>query len=300
MSDSPTPAPSAADAGVWAKYRALPMWAQVLIPLAIIAVIVLVISLLTGGSDESSSADTSVPAGSSLDDVLKGLIVVGGLNNGSTTTTAAPTTTVAPTTTAAGTVAPTAAPTTAAPTTAAPTTAAPTTEAPTTEAPTTTVPASALPAVADFVSSWNSNASGTKVPSISAGQATELTGQYAGYYLITLSPSGGNKLPPQVGIVAQVTAPGSGQLSQIGLVWITGADDEAQSAFYWEAFEVMVKSASPGISDADIAALEKTMGRAEGVPPFSGPATATAGGLQYNRFLGQPTNGVTPSVIKVS
>jgi hypothetical protein len=323
MTDIPTPDTPAATPSLWARYRTLPMWQQIGIPVVIVAVIVLLIVLLTGGSDDSSSsAETSVPSGVDLDSVMKGLIIVGGVPSTSTTTTVvettttiAPTTTVpattstvAPTTTVAATVPPTAttvAPATTAPaTTAAPTTtqrptttAAPTTTAP---APTTTVPAAApLPAVADFVTQWNAAVKDTNVPTISTDQATELTGQYAGYYLVTLAPVKGSKLPAQVGLIAKVTAPLSGQLEQVSLVWIPGADELA-SDFYWEAFGVLTQAVDPTTTPDQTAALETGLGKAPGMPPFTTTASDTSDSGNLYRLFSLPYTPAAGGSIDVS
>ena len=126
-----------------------------------------------------------------------------------------------------------------------------------TETPATTdVPATRFPTVTEFVDQWNAATGGTDVPTISADEATELTGDYAGYHLITLSP--------QVGVLGTLTSPGSGQLDEVLLVWIPGADDDDASDFFWESFAVLTQAISPRITDAETAALEQDLGRAPG------------------------------------
>ena len=171
-------------------------------------------------------------------------------------------------------------------------------------APTTTVPApAAMPSVADFVADWNAGTSGTNVPQISKDQATELTGDYAGYYLVTLTPTNSPDLPPQVGLLAQVTAPGSGQLAEVMLVWIPGADDAASSDFYWEAFGVLTQTVTPGTTPDETAAIEQSLGKQPGMPPFTTPASTTAGDRSYSLFSqdvdGPNTGPVTISAILV-
>ncbi len=192
--------------------------------------------------------------------------------------TAAPVTTEAPVTTAAP-------PSTEAPeTTAAPETteAAPeTTESPgTTEAPDTTLGANTgLPSVATAIERWNEAASGTDVPTISRAEATELTGQYAGYYLIPLTPNGSD-VQPQVGLVGKATSPGSGQLAVVMLAWIPGSDEDS-SAFYWESFGVLVQALDPSATDDEIADLASRLGEAPDTPPFTRDANVSSGGLDY-------------------
>jgi hypothetical protein len=336
MSDVPPPPDSQPEAGgLWHRYRSLPLGLQILAPLVVLAVIVGGIAWATSGSDgDVASTETTTASGdSSLDVVIKGLIVAGGLTDSSvpttgaaastseptsTSTTGAPTTAAPSTTTSstsvpattapAGPVAPTtsARPTTIPPTTIPPTTAAPTTSEPgtteppateppdtvapgtteppaTTEAPTTTAGANrALPSVATFFAQWNDAAAGTDVPTISSAEARELTGGYAGYYVIPLTVSG-STLPPQVGLVGKVTAPGSGQLDEVMLVWIPGSD-EGSSAFYWDCFGVLVQAVSPGAAPDEIADLASALGQAPDTPPFTGTANMSSGGLDYHAF----------------
>jgi hypothetical protein len=197
-----------------------------------------------------------------------------------------------------------AAPTTAAPTTAAPTTAAPTTAAPTTEAPTTTVPAgSALPVPADFLTQWNAAAAGTNVPTISQSQISQIIeGPRAGSFYATLTPTGSrNKLPPQVGIIGTLSATDPTQLSEVLLVYVSGPDESA-SDFYWEAFQVLTKAVDPSITDAQIADLEKSLGRAQGLPPFPDGTnkSADSNGFSYNLSTGTTQAGAPATGIAVS
>ncbi len=147
---------------------------------------------------------------------------------------------------------------------------------------TTESPASGLPTVADFVSQWNEASGGTDVPTISASEATELTGDYAGYHLITLSA--------QVGLLGTLTSPGSGQLEEVLLVWIPGDDDDDSSEFYWESFGVLTQAVSPGITGVETAALERSLGRAPGMPPFATTTSASSRGFDY-RLFSQPYDG---------
>jgi outer membrane biosynthesis protein TonB len=231
-------------------------------------------------------------------------------------TTEAPTTTTEPATTEATTTTTTEPTTTA--TTEATTTEAttkPTTEAttkPTTEATTTTtteatttttttVASPALPSVADFFAEWNDATTGTDVPEISGAQAMELTGQYAGYYLIPLTANGSTE-PPQVGLVGRVSAPGSGQLDVVMLVWIPGSDEDS-STFYWNCFGVLVQAVSPGATPDQITDLATSLGEEHNTPPFAGTTGVTSGGLDYRAFT-LPYKGksgtVDVSVIEVS
>ena len=329
MTDTPTPnlpgeppaaaAPTPPPSGLWHRYRAMPMWLQILIPVLIVAIIVLlIVALSSSGDDDGATSATTVPSGDSIDDVMKGLIIVGGVTGTSTTTTSttalettttvAETTTVETTTTAAPTTVPSPSTTSAgvvSPTTAAPaTTSAPTTTgAPaTTDAPatTTTVPAAAaLPTVADFVSQWNSAVARTNVPEISESQATVLTGDYAGYFLVTLAPVRGSKLPAQVGLIAQLTAPESGQLAKVMLVWIPGAD-EASSDFYWESFGVLTQAVTPGTTADQTAAIESALGKETGMPPFTTSATTTSDSGNTYSLFSQPYDSATAGPIDVS
>ena len=319
MTNNPPPPElddAAGSGGVWQWYRSMPMGLQVLIPLVVVALVAGVVVWATGSSDDGGiSSDTTVAGVTDVEKVLKGIIVVGGLG-GSTDTTAVTASTETPVATTAATDAPTTtAPATPAPaTTAAPentdvpdrtvapeTTDAPvvtdapettdeavtteasvTTEAPATteapddtEAPTTTEgPAPGLPTVADFVSQWNEASAGTDVPTITAAEATELTGQYAGNHLITLSA--------QIGLLGTLTAPGSGQLDQVVLVWIPGDDDGSE--LYWDSFRVLTQAVSPGTTAAETVGLERSLGRAPGMPPFTTTAAASSHGFDYQLF----------------
>ena len=297
MSDQPPDQPS----GLWARYRAMPGWLQALIPVVLVAIIIGAIWLVADSGSEDEAASTTIDADEArLDAVLKGLILVGGAaalapSDTAATTSPAPATTETPETTdAPGTTEATAttdapatteatATTDAPATTEAPATtdapvdteAPPTTEEPAdTSAPPTTNPPQGMPTTSDFVANWNDAATGP-VPTISVDEATELTGTYAGYHLITLSP--------QVGLVGSLTSPGSGQLAQVLLVWIPG-DDDGSSDFYWDCFNVLTQAVSPGISAEDTASLERDLGRAAGQPPFTTTANASSNGLDYRRF----------------
>jgi hypothetical protein len=220
-----------------------------------------------------------------------------------TTTTEPPDTTEAPATTGAPeTTEPpetTGAPETTEPpaTTEPPGTSEPpaTTEPPgTSEAPATTEPpATSLPSVAAFFAQWNSATTGTDVPTISGAQARELTGDYAGYYLLTLRADG-STASPQVGLVGTVTAPGSGQLAEVMLVWIPGSDDDSND-FYWDCFGVLVQAVDPGASPDEIADLASALGRGPETPPFTRTADVSGGGFDY-RALTLPYSGEAGSL----
>jgi hypothetical protein len=148
------------------------------------------------------------------------------------------------------------------------------------------------------VTNWNASLGTTDVPQISTSQATELTGDFAGYFLVTLTPTG-STLEPQVGLVAKLTATGSGQLAQVSLVWIPGADPTSDD-FYWESFGVLTQAVTPGTTAAQITTLETALGKAPGTPPFTAPATATSdSGNVYNQ-LTKPYTPTTGSPIDVS
>ncbi len=136
--------------------------------------------------------------------------------------------------------------------------------------------------MAAFFAQWNEASAGTDVPAISATDARELTGDYAGYYLLTLTASGDTQ-PPQVGLVGTATAPGSGQLDEVMLVWIPGSDEDS-SAFYWECFDVLVRAVSPGATPGEIDDLSSALGRTPDTPPFTRTAEASGGGLDYRAF----------------
>jgi hypothetical protein len=134
------------------------------------------------------------------------------------------------------------------------------------------------------VTQWNAAITGTNVPEISESEATELTGDYAGYFLVTLSPVDGPDRPAQVGLVAKMTAPQSGELAQVTLVWIPG-DDATSSDFYWESFGVLTQAVSPGTTASETADIEDALGKAPGMPPFTTTATTTsASGNVYSLF----------------
>ena len=80
--------PATDELSLWGRYRALPMWAQVLIPVVIVALLIGLIVLLTSGdSDDTAPADTTVTGESNMDEVLRGIIVIGGIRGGETTAT---------------------------------------------------------------------------------------------------------------------------------------------------------------------------------------------------------------------
>jgi hypothetical protein len=308
MSDIPDDGPSP-PTGLWRRYRAAPLALQILVPVLVVALVLVVVVVwaASSGSDDATESATTEGTGAELDAVLKGIVLVGGLASSGAGSTASAATTATTATTAAAETTPathpaatTAATTTTAAaatttstttprTTATPTTAVTTstplttiTSPDTTAAPTTTAaPSTTLPTTSAFFAQWNDATGGTDVPAISASQATELTGQYAGYYLITLTPEG-SELPPQVGLVGTLTSPGSGELAQLLLVWIPGAD-ETSSDFFWEAFGVLTHAVTPDITADETAALATSLGRAPGRPPFTTAAEATAGGLDYRQ-----------------
>jgi hypothetical protein len=84
--------------------------------------------------------------------------------------------------------------------------------------------------------------------------------------------------------MGRLTSWASSRLAEVQLIWIPGAD-EAASAFYWDAFAVMAQAVSPAITDDEIAALERSLGKSSSQPPFSGSATASAQGLTYRRYV---------------
>jgi hypothetical protein len=304
------------------------MWLQVLIPVLILAMVVGLWAIAGSSSDESMSSDTTV-ADSSMDDVLRGIIIAGGIRGEATTTTEVitteptteptePTTTVAPQTTLAPTTlaptttagaalpAPTSTPETTVPaTTAAPTTQAPTTQAPTTTAaapPTTEVSASALPSPSDFLEQWNAAADGTTVPTLSRDQITQIVdGPLAGAFLATLSPTDGNKMAPQVGIIGTMSTTDPTQIAELLLVYVSGPDESA-SEFYWESFSVLAQAVDPSITSTDVAALEKSLGRADGTPPFPDDTnnTADSNGFNYNLYTGTTQDGTPATGIAVT
>ena len=318
--------------GLWHRYRSLPVPLQILVPLLVFALIVGGIVWATSGpdGDDTSSETTTASADTALEVVIKGLIVTGGLTDSTvqttattealsttatTTTTTTTATTSAPATTAAPTpVVPATPPTT--PLTTAPDTTEVTTTATeatttseastttTTEAPTTTTigasPA-ALPTVTAFFAQWNEATAGTDVPQISGAQARELTGAYSGYYLIPLKASGATQ-PPQVGLVGRATAPGSGQLDEVMLVWIPGSDEDS-STFYWNCFSVLVQAVSPGTTPDELTGLASDLGEGPDTPPFTSSVEASSGGLDYRVLILQytgKTESLDVSAIEIS
>jgi hypothetical protein len=267
--------------------------------------------------DDSSVSTTDAPATTSPEPTTSSASAT----TSPATTTAATTTSTPPaTTTPAAPVTPSTVPppTTAAATTAVPTTQGLTTDPPATSAPrdtteppdgtevpdttevpdstdappTTNAPSPSLPTVAAFFDQWNKASAGTDVPTISGAQLTELTGDYAGYYLVPLSPTDDDTFPPQVGLVGTATSPGSGQLEELLLVWIPGPD-ESSSDFYWEAFGVLVQAVSPGTPTAESDALATTLGEAPGTPPFGTTNTASQRGLDFHTMSIAYTGGAS-------
>ncbi len=339
MSNTPPPPPPEPttgpddDVSLWGRYRALPMWVQILIPVVFLAILIGIWVIATSGTDDSADSDTTV-AESNMDDVLRGIIIAGGIRGDGTTTTSevttsepttdstdatttlapdttlAPTTlaptTLAPTTTAGGVPAPTTPPTTAPPTTTPPTTAPPTTVAATTTTeaapPTTEAPSSALPSPDDFLAQWNDAADGTNVQSLSRDQITQIVdGPFAGAFLATLSPTNGNKMAPQVGLIGTMSTTEPKQIAELLLVYVNGPDESA-SDFYWESFGVLTQAVYPATTDEQIAELETSLGRADGTPPFPNGTdnTASSNGFSYNLYTGTTQNGTAATGIAVT
>jgi hypothetical protein len=191
-------------------------------------------------------------------------------------------------------------------TTAAPTTAAPTTQATTTTTeaapPTTDDSSSALPSPADFLEQWNAAADGTDVPSLSRDQITQIVdGPFAGAFLATLSPTGGNKMAPQVGLIGTMSTTDPTQIAELLLVYVSGPDESA-SEFYWESFGVLAQAVDPSITNKEIDALEQSLGREKGTPPFPDGTdnTAANNGFNYNLYTGTTKNGTPATGIAVS
>ncbi len=311
------------DVSLWGRYRTSPIWLQILIPVVLLAILIGIWVIATGGTDDSAASDTTVPE-SNLDRVLSGIIIAGGIRGETTTTTSevatseptsasteptttapettlAPTT-LAPTTTAGGTPAPTTPATTAPPTTAPPTTTAATTT--TTEAapPSTEAPASVLPSPDDFLAQWNAAVDGTNVPSLSRDQITKIVdGPFAGAFLATLSPTVGNKMAPQVGLIGTMSATDPTQIAELLLVYVNGPDESA-SDFYWESFGVLTQAVDPVMTDAEITALETSLGRDDGTPPFPAGTdnTASSNGFNYNLYTGSTQDGTAATGIAVT
>jgi hypothetical protein len=134
-----------------------------------------------------------------------------------------------------------------------------------------------------FITRWNDATAGTDIPRISGADAMELTGNYAGYYVIPLTPSGSD-LPPQVGLVGKLTAPRSGQLEKVMLAWMPGPDENS-SSFYWSCFDLLVRAVSPEATADEIAGLASALGRAPGTPPFTGTTESSSNGLGYRAIV---------------
>ena len=308
MTDT-TPAPEVPKATLWSRYRGLPIWAQILILLAILAAIVLVIYLVAqAGDDDSqdtSTTDTATAAPSSddrqaLSAVLAGIALGQILTTDSTTTTTAPPTTVTTTATTAATTSPaTTTPTTPpTPTTAA---AAPTTGAPSTTPTSTaasTVPTVSIPEgqVAEspeaFATAWNAAIADTDLTPIDPDQLNVVDGTDADALVQPLSD--------QVGL-AGVIRTDDGALAAVLLVWIP-PPDQASNALYREAFQTLAGVLDPALTDAEKAGLADTLGLGPTQPPFpSGTEELAPGQAQQYRLIAGDTpeiDGVT--VIEVS
>ena len=107
-----------------------------------------------------------------------------------------------------------------------------------------------------------------------------------------------------MGLLAKLTATGSGQLATVSLVWIPGADETA-SDFYWESFGVLTQAVTPGTTADETQALETSLGKAAGMPPFTTTATATSTSGNVYSLFSQPydspaTGSIDVSVIRVS
>ena len=301
-SSTPAAEVSAAGRSPWGRYRTLPMWAQILIPVAIIAILIGLVALFTSGDgDESSPADTTVVGDSSMDDVLRGIIILGGIRGEATPATTAaettapatsePTVSEAPDTTVAATAPePTV---TAAPTTTEATSTTESTEstvAATTEpSPTTTsAETGGLPSPDDFLAQWNSAAEGSDVPAITRDQISEIVdGPFAGAFLATLAPDIDDPPAPQVGLIGTMSTADPTQIAELLLVYVEGPD-EAASDFYWDAFRVLTLAVDPTTTDEQIADLEQALGREDGLPPFPDDTdnSAVSNGFTYNLSTG--------------
>ena len=102
-----------------------------------------------------------------------------------------------------------------------------------------------------------------------------------------------------MGLIAQLTAPQSGQLAQVMLVWIPGAD-ETSSDFYWESFGVLTQAVTPGTTADQTAAIESALGKAPGMPPFTTTATTTSDSGNVYSLFSQPYDSPTAGPIDVS
>ena len=129
------------------------------------------------------------------------------------------------------------------------------------------------------------------VPPITAEEATELPGEYAGYHLVTLSS--------QVGLVGTLTAPGSGQLARVAPGLDPGDDDDEADDLFWQSFGVLVRAVDPGATGGDIESLQRDLGRAPRQPPFTTSSNASSDGFTYRSSTQQYTGGDEPIDVSV-
>jgi hypothetical protein len=110
-----------------------------------------------------------------------------------------------------------------------------------------------------------------------------------------LAPNEDGGPAPQVGLIGTMSTTDPTQLAELLLVYVSGPDESA-SDFYWECFGVLTQALDPTMSDAQIADLEESLGRADGTPPFPDGTdnTVDSNGLTYNLYTGSTQDG-TPA-----
>jgi hypothetical protein len=200
-----------------------------------------------------------------------------------TTTVPEPTTTPAP-------------PETTPPDTTPPETTPPATPPPDTTSPPTTgrpvPPGAVAPSATAFAEDWNANAAGTDVPTLSRDDVTELeTGTNARTFVARLSG--------KVGLVAVVRDDGS--MAQILLAWIPGGDEATSTELYRGAFDVLVRTVNPALSDEERVALRDELGLDASRPPFPSAERATAEAFpqRYVRYVRDTAAADETAVISV-
>jgi hypothetical protein len=149
---------------------------------------------------------------------------------------------------------------------------------------------------------WNAAADGTDVPSLSRDQITQIVdGPFAGAFLATLSPTSGNKMAPQVGLIGTMSTTDPTQIAELLLVYVSGPDESA-SEFYWESFSVLAQAVDPAITTKEITALEQSLGREKGTPPFPDGTdnTADSNGFNFNLYTGSTQDGTPATGIAVT
>jgi hypothetical protein len=313
--------PSGTKPGLGARYRHLPGWVQILLPVAAVLVILgagLLIYHATRGSNSSTAEVTTTTTGppeattttETSSEPLRNTAVVVAVHHvlvedTTTTTSSIPTSTELPTSatsappTSSESPASTLPPTTETATTVSSTT---TSSSTTTDIPTTGPPSTAPPvggqladSPAAFATAWNMAAANTDVPAISEGPnpPANWTRDTIGDDTASILQVGANIW--LVAISADPTAP----VHEALLVWGPNLDSSSvttQNQLYRDAFQVLMKTVNDGLTGPEAIAVPKQLGLSKSEPPFPAGTqnTAELKPQTYTLFTADPADPSKP------